>query len=36
MTTFSELRPIESRFRLDPEVMAGAIYRKYEKATRKS
>lgn len=35
MTTFSELRPIESRFRLDPEVMAGAIYRKYEKATRK-
>jgi ribonucleoside-diphosphate reductase beta chain len=35
VTTFSELRSVESRFRLDPEVMAGTIYRKYEKATRK-
>lgn len=35
MTTFAELRPIETRFRLDPEIMAGPIYRKYEKATRK-
>lgn len=36
MTTFAELRPVETRFRLDPEIMAGPIYRKYEKATRKS
>jgi ribonucleoside-diphosphate reductase beta chain len=35
VTTFAELRPVESRFRLDPEIMAGPIYRKYEKATRK-
>ena len=35
MTTFAELRPVETRFRLDPEIMAGPIYRKYEKATRK-
>ena len=35
MTTFAELRPVETRFRLDPEMMAGPIYRKYEKATRK-
>jgi len=35
VTTFAELRPVETRFRLDPELMAGPIYRKYEKATRK-
>lgn len=35
MATFAETRPVETRFRLDPEVMAGPIYRKYEKATRK-
>lgn len=35
MATFAELRPVETRLRLDPELMAGAIYRKYEKATRK-
>jgi ribonucleoside-diphosphate reductase beta chain len=35
VTTFAELRPVETRFRLDRELMAGAIYRKYEKATRK-
>jgi ribonucleoside-diphosphate reductase beta chain len=35
VTTFAELRPVETRFRLDPEIMAGPIYRKYEKATRK-
>jgi ribonucleoside-diphosphate reductase beta chain len=35
VTTFAELRPVERRFRLDQEIMAGAIYRKYEKATRK-
>jgi ribonucleoside-diphosphate reductase beta chain len=35
VTTFAELRPVETRFRLDQEIMAGAIYRKYEKATRK-
>ncbi|HLY50482.1 MAG TPA: hypothetical protein VKR21_14925 [Solirubrobacteraceae bacterium] len=34
MTTFAELRPVESRFRLDREIMAGPIYRKYEKAAR--
>jgi ribonucleoside-diphosphate reductase beta chain len=34
VTTFAELRPVESRFRLDPEIMAGPIYRKYEKAAR--
>lgn len=34
MTSFAELRPVESRFRLDPEIMAGPIYRKYEKAAR--
>jgi ribonucleoside-diphosphate reductase beta chain len=27
--------PVESRFLLTPELMTGAIYRKYEKATRK-
>jgi ribonucleoside-diphosphate reductase beta chain len=32
VTTFAELRPVESRFRLDQEIMAGPIYRKYEKA----
>ncbi len=35
MTAFAELRPIEARFRLDTETLAGPIYRKYEKATRK-
>lgn len=35
MATFAETRPAETRFRLDPGVMAGPIYRKYEKATRK-
>jgi ribonucleoside-diphosphate reductase beta chain len=35
VTSFAELRPVETRFRLDPEIMAGPIYRKYEKATRK-
>jgi len=35
VATFAEARPVETRFRLDPEVMAGPIYRKYEKATRK-
>ncbi|HXO10052.1 MAG TPA: hypothetical protein VN880_18565 [Solirubrobacteraceae bacterium] len=34
MTTFEELRPVETRFRLEPEIMAGPIYRKYEKAAR--
>lgn len=34
MATFAELRPVESRFRLDAEIMAGPIYRKYEKAAR--
>jgi ribonucleoside-diphosphate reductase beta chain len=34
VTTFADLRPVESRFRLDPELMAGPIYRKYEKAAR--
>jgi ribonucleoside-diphosphate reductase beta chain len=35
VTSVAEQRPVETRFRLDPEIMAGAIYRKYEKATRK-
>jgi ribonucleoside-diphosphate reductase beta chain len=35
LTTFADLRAVETRFRLDPEIMAGPIYRKYEKATRK-
>jgi ribonucleoside-diphosphate reductase beta chain len=35
VATFAEIRPVESRFRLDRELMAGPIYRKYEKATRK-
>ena len=35
MKTLAELRPVETRFRLEPEIMAGPIYRKYEKATRK-
>jgi ribonucleoside-diphosphate reductase beta chain len=35
VATASEIRPVETRFRLDPEIMAGPIYRKYEKATRK-
>ena len=34
MSTFAQTRPVESRFRLDPELMAGPIYRKYEKAAR--
>ena len=34
MATYAQLRPVESRFRLDPEIMAGPIYRKYEKAAR--
>ncbi len=34
MTTV-EPKPVEQRFLLTPELMAGAIYRKYEKATRK-
>jgi ribonucleoside-diphosphate reductase beta chain len=35
VATFAEIRPVETRFRLDPEIMAGPIYRKYEKASRK-
>ena len=35
MATFAEIRPIESRLRFTREMMAGPIYRKYEKATRK-
>jgi ribonucleoside-diphosphate reductase beta chain len=35
VTNVAELRPVEARFRLDQQVMAGPIYRKYEKATRK-
>jgi len=35
VATFAEIRPIETRFRLTRELMAGPIYRKYEKATRK-
>jgi ribonucleoside-diphosphate reductase beta chain len=31
----TELKPVEERFLLTPELMAGGIYRKYEKATRK-
>jgi ribonucleoside-diphosphate reductase beta chain len=34
VTTFEEIRPVQTRFRLDPEIMAGPIYRKYEKAAR--
>jgi ribonucleoside-diphosphate reductase beta chain len=34
VTTLEELRPVETRFRLDQEIMAGPIYRKYEKAAR--
>ena len=34
MATFAQLRPVELRFRLDQEIMAGPIYRKYEKAAR--
>jgi ribonucleotide reductase beta subunit family protein with ferritin-like domain len=34
VTTFEEIRPVVTRFRLDQEIMAGAIYRKYEKAAR--
>jgi ribonucleoside-diphosphate reductase beta chain len=34
VTTFAELRPVESRFRLTQELMEGPIYRKYEKAAR--
>jgi ribonucleoside-diphosphate reductase beta chain len=30
-----DVKPVEQRFLLTPELMAGAIYRKYEKATRK-
>jgi ribonucleoside-diphosphate reductase beta chain len=33
--TTVEPKPVEQRFLLTPELMAGAIYRKYEKATRK-
>ncbi len=33
MTTFEE-RPVVARFRLDQEIMAGPIYRKFEKAAR--
>src|SRR5215203_5046425 len=35
VTTFPEIRPVETRFRITPELAAGAIYRKYEKASRK-
>jgi ribonucleoside-diphosphate reductase beta chain len=31
-----EVKPVEERFLLTPELMAGSIYRKYEKATRKA
>jgi ribonucleoside-diphosphate reductase beta chain len=31
----TDVRPVEERFLLTPEMMAGAIYRKYEKAARK-
>jgi ribonucleoside-diphosphate reductase beta chain len=34
VSTSADLRPVESRFRLDPLIMAGPIYRKYEKAAR--
>lgn len=33
--TATRIKPVEERFLLTPEMMAGAIYRKYEKATRK-
>jgi ribonucleoside-diphosphate reductase beta chain len=33
--TTVEVKPVEQRFLLTPEMMAGAIYRKYEKASRK-
>ena len=35
MTTFAEIRPIETRLRLTKEMREGPIYRKYEKASRK-
>jgi ribonucleoside-diphosphate reductase beta chain len=35
VTDIAQLRPVETRFRLDPQIMAGPIYRKYEKAARK-
>lgn len=35
MATQFEIKPVEERFLLDAELMAGSIYRKYEKATRK-
>jgi ribonucleoside-diphosphate reductase beta chain len=35
MATFAEIRPIETRLRLTSAMREGAIYRKYEKATRK-
>jgi len=31
----TEIKPVQERFLLTPEMMAGSIYRKYEKATRK-
>ena len=34
--SLAELRPVQTRFRLDQEIMAGPIYRKYEKAARAS
>jgi ribonucleoside-diphosphate reductase beta chain len=35
VATLPETRPVETRFRLTPELTAGPIYRKYEKASRK-
>lgn len=35
MATHAVIRPVEKRFRLHPELMAGPVYRKYEKASRK-
>lgn len=35
MATQTEIKPVQERFLLDPGLMAGSIYRKYEKATRK-
>jgi ribonucleoside-diphosphate reductase beta chain len=35
VATQIEIKPVEERFLLDAERMAGSIYRKYEKATRK-
>jgi ribonucleoside-diphosphate reductase beta chain len=35
VTTFAEIRPVESRLRLTHAMREGAVYRKYEKATRK-